>query len=243
MVEKKEVVVSTILMFILLIVSIYLFYFQTRTDVTPAYLSFYIPMGLFTIAIASMAFMFMFTDKEPWYSRFAFLWDDNEDQRPLYKYGFWMSIGFMAFTAFTLLTTKTLLYPIPAAFTSMAVSSTEGLFLTAIVPGLLEDFVYGIVAASLIAIVIGVMLKDLFDNKMVKLGVYAISAFSVAILFALMHHSVYQQNIPAFISAFIFMGGQSFIYLSGGKFFPGAHIVHNTLAVLALNYSIGIAFI
>ena len=143
--------------------------------------------------------------------------------------------------------------PVPRA-SAEGLQLTEGteLYLSTIVPGILEDLVY--LAGLPMVLMTGILLFLEFGLSIepsagLILGIAIMSAFVASLGyniwvipgFASAHVPSYGASSPALAGAFMFSFGQSLVYIFSGLFIPAAHILHNAIVFMgaATGLSIG----
>ena len=162
-------------------------------------------------------------------------------------------LGLFALTIlFSVTTLKIQIMPIPHPIeVGFTVSPMTEAYYSSVIPGFYEDFTWGIILPTLIFNVLWLILLltlkvDVRQGIASYIGVMLIailiSSIGYGILipgFATAHTVAYQENIQAYISAFIFMFIQALLYSITGLFFPITHILHN--ALFSLGYVIALS--
>lgn len=234
MVDKKSTAISSMLLFSLVLILLYILRIRNDPTITTEWKNFYFALGMLGTFLASVGFVLMFVKGEPLLSKFSHLWSD--DDRLLSKKMAVILILILSITSGIFMYVRnTILLPVPEAITQ-SISPSKEWFITSIVPAFLEDYVFFIVIPSMVYVFLRTLLKN--DSTPLLVAVIIISSLAGALLFANFHADVYGNNIPYYTSALVFGMVISMIYLASGIFLPLAHIVHNTIAVFLLKYSI-----
>jgi|GEM_PF-6453865 len=234
MVDKKSISISSMLLFSLVLLLLYILRIRNDPSITSEWKSFYFSLGMLATFLASVSFVLMFIKGEPILSKFSHLWSDDERILPK-KVAVALLVILSITSGVFMYVRNTILLPVPEAITQSIAPSKEW-FVTSVIPAFFEDYVFFIVVPSMVYVFLKALIKS--DSTSVITALILISSFSGALLFANFHADVYGNNIPYYTSALIFGMTISVIYLASGIFLPIAHLVHNTIAVFLLKYSI-----
>lgn len=223
-----------------------------ENNINPKYLSVYQPLSIICI-IGALAFIILQLVNGPDTADLGFI-ATRTPFRPLSMS--WLKfviIGIWALgIALAVTTVKIQFLPIPVATTGLQLTDSSNAYLMSVIPGFLEDFAYLIILPQMVIIILtllfnailkidlrrsvpGSLLLSLLGCFIASLGygIWLIPGFTSS-------HAIYGENIPAFLSAFIFGFMQSFIYQITGFFLPVAHILHNLIYSLGLVTAISI---
>lgn len=131
--------------------------------------------------------------------------------------------------------------PVPrASVESFQITAQNEMYLSSVVPGVLEDLNYLVGLPMIFAVILLLMLEfgaGIEPGAGVTIGVMVLAAFVASIGynvwvvpgFASAHVPSYGATNPALFGAFMFSFGQSLVYMVTGLFLPLAHIIHNAI--------------
>ena len=221
-------------------------------EISQLYLDKYIPLGWFCIIVSAISMTFIWV-KEPFIAHIPSL-ATTDSYRPIkWNWLKFLVLGLFALAIlFSVTTLKIQIMPIPHPIeVGFTVSPMTEAYYSSVIPGFYEDFTWGIILPTLIFNVLWLILLltlkvDVRQGIASYIGVMLIailiSSIGYGILipgFATAHTVAYQENIQAYISAFIFMFFQALLYSITGLFFPITHILHN--ALFSLGYVIALS--
>lgn len=251
---KFNIVWSGLILLLFIFFQLQLIVLKGNPEISQTYLDKYIPLGWFCIIISAISMMFIWV-KEPFIAHIPSL-ATTDSYRPIkWNWLKFVILGMFALTIlFSVTTLKIQIMPIPHPIeVGYTVSPMAEAYYSSIIPGFYEDFTWGIILPTLIFNFLWlILLLTLKVDARQSIGSYLgvmliailISSIGYGILipgFATAHTVAYQENIQAYISAFIFMFIQALLYSITGLFLPIAHIIHNALFSLGyvIAFSIG----
>lgn len=251
--SKFNVIWSGIIFSIMLFILMQLLYLARKPEISKLFLDTYTPMAWFGVILSAILIIFNFL-KEPATAHLSPPATSDSYrlvQRTWVKFLIVFILSGVILLSVT--TAKIQVLPIPHPFeVGFSISPITEVYLSSVIPGFLEDFMFFWILPQVIFnfvwLLFLLLLKiDLRDNRA---GFFAgmliaiiISSLGSAYLipgFTVAHDQVYQFNIEAYISAFIFAFIQSLIYMMTGLFFPLAHILHNALFTLGFAVALSI---
>lgn len=251
---RFNIVWSGLMLILFIFFQLQLIVLKGNPEISQIYLDKYIPLGWFCIIVCAISLMFIWV-KEPFIAHIPSM-ATTDSYRPIkWTWLKFLILGLFALSIlFSVTTLKIQIMPIPHPIeVGYTVSPMTEAYYSSIIPGFYEDFTWGIILPTLIFNVLWLILLlsvkvDVRQNIGSYLGVMLIailiSSIGYGILipgFATAHKVAYQENIQAYISAFVFMFIQALLYSITGLFFPIAHIIHNALFSLGfvIAFSIG----
>jgi len=250
--NKFNTVWSGLILILFIFFQLQLIVLKGNPEISQLYLDKYIPLGWFCIIISAISLTFIWV-KEPFIAHIPSM-ATTDSYRPVkWTWLKFIVIGLFALTIlFSVTTLKIQIMPIPHPIeVGFTVSPITEAYYSSVIPGFYEDFTWGIILPTLVFNVLWlILLLSLKIDVRQGIGSYLgvmliailISSIGYGILipgFATAHKVAYQENIQAYISAFIFMFIQALIYSITGLFFPIAHIIHN--ALFSLGYVIALS--
>lgn len=233
---------SGIMLVVSAFVTLQLISLSAEEGISRAYLWFYIPLGLFCCLFAGLSLVFTIIKGDPETANIAFIAETSE-ARPLSRNilaRFGLIILFCVVIAGSITFAGMQFLPVPQATqTGFQMTEAKSDYLISVVPGLFEDFAFLLFLPCLL-----VMLFCLLSKWLLKMDPKQnVAFFLIVILFSCLlssagygiwvvpgftsSHTIYGENVPAYIYAFVYGFTQSTLYQVTGIFLPIAHPLHN----------------
>lgn len=197
-----------------------------EAGISASYVAFY--SGLIPLALMSIIAISIFR------VRYLELFDFGIPVKFAIIAGWTLLIVFLSFSG-------TQIVPVPrASVEGFQIGASEQLYLSSVIPGILEDLVYNVGLPMTLLVIIALVAEFGFG---IEIGTGSLVGFAViaAIVaaigynvwvvpgFASAHVPSYGVTNPGLFAAFFFSFGQSLVYILTGIFLPLAHILHNMI--------------
>lgn len=251
--NKFNTVWSGLILILFIFFQLQLIVLKGNPEISQIYLDKYIPLGWFCIIVSAISLTFIWV-KEPFIAHIPSLATTDSYRLIRWNWLKFVVLGLFALSIlFSVTTLKIQIMPVPHPIeVGFTVSPITEAYYSSVIPGFYEDFTWGIILPTLIFNVLWlILLLTLKIDVRQSIGSYLgvmmvailISSIGYGILipgFATAHKVAYQENIQAYLSAFIFMFIQALIYSITGLFLPIAHIIHNALFSLGFVIALSI---
>lgn len=230
---KQKLIWTLLFLGILLILATILNNYALNPNISSEYTNFYqtnLSYAAWGMLLIMIGFNLMISDKIAKVLKFGIL------HKSIIFFGFFFAMMFMTFFGGQIVGVP------KASIGEFALTQGDEIMTSSVIPGYVEDGLYLIAIPYLILAIMLLFHERFFGDVSIPILIIfmLVSSGIGGTIFTAAHVQTYGELQDAYLGAWIFGSGQSFVYQLTGWYLPLTHIVHNAVIAVGDLYGISI---